>query len=234
MSASRRLMAVLVVLLPALLGRPASAAEILWREALWVCPDGADSSVPTLLTLPGGWSLGDAAVILIPDHDLPGPLRYRVLEALLDADTAVLELDPAAARAMLSEGARPVAAMAPEPGAMLAAALQSLQVEVGAGLVVVMGLGRAGDAALGSAVQAAAGDLPYGPAAAAAFGGPGPARFRLGAEPPAFQRWPLRARLLCELLAGLTGGEDAQRHCDATLLSKPRPVVTVQDGGRRR
>src|SRR4051794_32043338 len=115
-------------------------ADPLWQEALWLQPPGAATPFPVLLTLPAGRMPGDAAVVLLPDPRQP--------EALLAAEAAAVELDPLAAGAAIP-GLPPAAPLdrAGQPAA-LRAVLRLLREETGAGLLVALGLGEAGEAAL--------------------------------------------------------------------------------------
>ncbi|MDO9708108.1 hypothetical protein [Paracraurococcus lichenis] len=213
------LLALLLLLAPG-----ARAGEVAWWEPLWLQPPGADVPFPALLSLPAGWQPGDAAVVLLPDGPAPTPLRLRLVEALLAAEAAVLELDPHAARAGVP-GLSPVAALPPaDAGPALRAALQALQAETGAGLLVAIGLGPAGETALRAAEEPAP-----SLAAAAALGGP--LRIAAGAPPAAGQRWDLRAPLLCALLAGAAEEPAARGRCEGALLGPParRPALARLD-----
>ena len=202
----RRLAILLLLVLPL----PALAQEPIWHEPLWLQPPGADAPFPVLLSLPPGWQPGDAAVILLPDPAAPGPLRHRIVQALLAAEAMVVELDTLAAWRELS-ALPPYPALSPValPDA-LRAARHLLRAEVGAGLLVVLGLGQAGELALAAMAEP-------GLAAAAALGAA--PRFLAGAPPPPAEQWPLRARLLCAVLAGVTqeGTAAALRDCRAAL-----------------
>lgn len=199
----------IALLLVLLLPRPVAAEEPVWREPLWLQPPGADAPLPVLLTLPVGWQPGDAAVVILPDPDAPQVLRHRAVRTLLAAAAAVVELDPVAASVELP-AMPPYPALDPaDQPAALRAALLRLRAETGAGLLVALGLGAAGEVALAAAAEP---DL----AAAAALGGG--ARFLPGVPPPAAQQWPMRARLLCAALAEVAGGAAAQRDCQAALL----------------
>ncbi|MBK1658574.1 hypothetical protein, partial [Paracraurococcus ruber] len=133
----------------------ARADDEAWRDLLWLEPAGTTAPLPLLLTTPSGWQLGDAAVLLMPGGPGELPLRRRVQAALLAADAAVLELDPAAAQAAMP-GLPPVPVLAPDAlRPVLAEAARALRTEAGAGLVVAIGLGPAGGAALEAAEAAA-------------------------------------------------------------------------------
>lgn len=201
-----------ILLLGLLLAAPAVAEDTVWREPLWLQPPGADAPFPVLLAAPLGWQPGDAAVVVIPDPDGPQALRDRLVQALLAAGTVVVELDPVAARAVVP-ALPPTPALDPaEQPAALRAALRLLRTETGAGVLVVLGLGQAGPPALAAVAE---------PNLAAAVAlGPQP-RFLAGAPPPAAEQWPLRAGLLCGLLADLAQPATAPatlRDCRAALF----------------
>ncbi len=223
MSAPRRRSALVSLVVLALAPGPV-AADPPWREPLWLYPPGADAPFPALLTLPAGWLLGDAAVLVLPEGPEPGPFHHRVVEAMLAADAAVLELNPD-----MTHGATPglPAAMPTALRPVLAAAFLALRRDAGAGLMAAIGLGPAGAVALRAAEDSAEGVLPPILSAAAALGGTGPARFQVGAAPPAEEQWPLRARLFCTLLAGLEGGAEARRRCEDVLLAPPAPLLAA-------
>jgi hypothetical protein len=92
----------------------------------------------------------------------------------------------------------------------LSAALLALHRDAGAGLVVAIGRGAAGEAALLAAQEAAMARRlgADGPrlAASAALGSGRPA-FVLGAVPAAEQGWPARAPLLCAALSAAVRAE---------------------------
>jgi hypothetical protein len=198
-----------IPLLGLLLAAPAAAEDVAWREPLWLQPPGADAPVPVLLAAPLGWRPGDAAVVVIPDPGGPQALRDSLVQALLAAGTVVVELDPVAASVAVP-ALPPTPALDPaEQPAALRMALRLLRTESGAGLLVVLGLGQAGALALDAAAE---------PELAAAVAlGPQP-RFLAGTPPPAAERWPLRAGLLCGLLTDAMAGAVTARDCRAALL----------------
>ena len=172
-----------------------------------------------LLTEPPGWMFGDAAVVVVASHGGHDPARDRLKDAMLAEGAAVLELGP--------QG--PCGGSA---GPALFAALRALRQDAGAGLVVSVGHGAGGEAAL-AAVSETAAKAHLGPspadryAAAASFGAAG-ATFAPGPVPGAEQQWPMRAGLLCEVLARAATAESADggaiprrtvaRDCLAALL----------------
>lgn len=138
-------------------------------------PDGPGLAI---LTHPAGWRSGDAAVVLAPGGDWPDGLRARLVMALLATGAAVLDLPQGA----------------PSPG-HLAAAIGALRRDASAGIVVAIGRGEGGAAALALAGLA----VPF---AALAWIGPGAPVFRFAEAAPA-EAWAERAKLLCALLVGL-------------------------------
>ena len=155
----------------------------------WIFPGGDHSGppLPALINHPPGWSSGDAAVLLVPGADWPAGAREALREAMLAADAAVLEMaEP------------PPALLLPQ----LSDALRALRRDHGAGLVVVIGRGASGQAALGLRDAIRPEDAPP------VFSPPFAALIRLGPGAPGFvagqasrtENWPHRARLLCDLL----------------------------------
>lgn len=193
----------------------ARAIELPQEHPLWVAPvlDGAGErreAVPALLTLPPGWSVGDAAVVILARRTAadPGPARLRA--ALLAEGAAVLELDPRRI---------PTA-----PGAALAwlrGALHALRRTQGAGLLVAVGFGDAG----GTALQAAREAGEDGSAAGAALGGD-KMGVAAGGRPPPDEGWPVRAPMLCAMLAAVldrvADAAEAERDCIDTLIPEER------------
>ncbi|MCO6417092.1 hypothetical protein JYK14_13105 [Siccirubricoccus sp. KC 17139] len=176
------------LLLPARPGaEPVTRTEPLWLEGPAFLGPGA--SLPFLLTLPAGWTTGDAAVILVgPGTDA---WQEQLRDALTGAEAAVLELEP---------GGRPSERVLP----LILAALRELSWQAGAGLVIALGWGEAAEAVLWAAQeeQAARHLDPGGPRLAAAIVlGPGDAQFVPGTPPAPRQRWGVRSALLCRLLA---------------------------------
>ncbi len=203
---------------------PAHAAEsFAAMDLLWVRPaaePGAPQPCARLLVvnLPRDWMAGDAAAVVLIGADAPAGAAARVVAALLGEGAAVLEFPSRAV-----EGC-PLPAPAPLTDAL--GALRTLTDNLGAGVVVAIGLGAAGPGVLEAArEEVAARHLDAaGPRLAAAVAMAGPARpvFRAGTPPAAAERWPLRAPRLCAALAPLAG-EDAAR-CAAALLSHPQGV----------
>jgi len=201
----------------ALAGTAARAADDISVEPLWIAaadPTGAGfRTLPALLNLPLGWGIGDAAVLVVQDGPWLDALNQRLSAGLLDEGAAVLELDVNTARGFSPENAHnapPLTADDLLPD--VHAAVLALQRDVGAGLVVAVGRGSGGDAAV-RAARPDDGDLPSeasGGLAAAASLGPGPPRFVLG--PAATGRgWPVRADLLCRVLSTATAfGADSR------------------------
>lgn len=157
------------------LSAPAAAFEHTRFQALDVVATeaGATRRVPAMLNLPAGWQEGGpAAVLLFDPAGAPG-LRDALLVALLDAGSAVLELDAATARGFSADSAAnpPV----PTVGSLVRdlEAARAMLRDQGAGPVVAIGYGLGGAAAL------LASDGPSGFAARASLG-PGEAAFRGG------------------------------------------------------
>jgi hypothetical protein len=180
-----------------------------------------------ILTAPGGWSPGDAAAVVLADHERPDPARDRLTGALLAEGAAVLEL---AARGLCGGAAGPVPA--------LFAALRTLRREAAAGLVVAIGHGPGGEAALEAVAEArAAAHLGRSGErfAAAARLGADRAVFAPGPAPPAAEAWPLRARLLCATLAGAAtdGTGEAARRQAADACASALAASSAGSEGRR-
>jgi hypothetical protein len=227
------------------LAGPATALEHTHLEPLWLepVPPAAPQpyAIPALLNLPAGWSAGDGGVILLSD----GPwgdsrtslMRDRLTAALLDEGAAVLELDVNTARAVADRAGTP--GPVPRGRDLLPAiygALLALRREGGAGLVVALGHGAAGEAALQASTEAAAthhiGEVGPRLAAAAALG-PGPARFAAGARPAEAEGWPQRAPRLCHLLArlGAVPQPEAPGNCAQAFPRPPCRNPACRDAG---
>lgn len=206
----------------------ASASEHTRMEVLWLRAAGpaagAGRAVPALLSLPGGWMAGDAAAVVLSDQPWPGVARARLIAALLEEGAAVLELDLDAARVGTT----------PRTGAELAAdvrdAVETLQQDASAGLVVALGHGAGGEAAVLAA--AAARSEPGEGLAAGASLGPGPAAFALGGVPSegdmgVHRGWPVRAARLCGVLAATAAPSDprAEAECRRALVGPGEPVA---------
>jgi pimeloyl-ACP methyl ester carboxylesterase len=117
----------------------------------------------------------------------------------------VLELDANTARGFSAESDRD--APAPTPESLLhdlAGALVALRRDSGAGLVVALGHGLGGEAALlaadGARMAEMLGDAGPRFTALGAIG-PGAPAFRAGASPPPDEGWASRVPLLCNVLA---------------------------------
>lgn len=164
--------------------------------ALWIAAGAAqpDGPGPAILTHPAGWRSGDAAVVLAPGGDWPDWLRPRLVMALLAAGAAVLDLPQGV----------------PSPG-HLAAAIEALRRDASAGIIVAIGRGKGGAAALALAEAV----VPF---AALVWIGPGAPIFRFAEAAPS-EAWAERAALLCALLAGLEPPDapGLDRACRAAL-----------------
>ncbi len=158
---------------------------------------------PALLSLPPGWLSGDALAVLAPDEGWPRGQRDALVAALLDAGTAVMELNRPRMTSVVED---------------LAAALRAARGEIGAGLVVLIGRGEGGAAALAIAEEAAdPGGRHY---AAAVKLGPGPADFRIGGVTELFAH-AARPTLLCDILAAawVAGEPDVAAGCQAAAAA---------------
>lgn len=204
---------------------PVVAAEHTRMEAVWiavVAPGGTSGhTVPALLNVPPAWTVGDAAVVVLSDGPRHGLARERLVAALLGEGAAVLELDAATARGFgpgNADAAPP--ATAEELLPVVGGAADTLRRDAGAGLVAALGHGAGGEAAVLAADLERAVRPGAGPTiAAAASLGPGPARFALGGA-SAGRGWPMRARLLCGVLAAeaLPFEPDAEANCQRALV----------------
>jgi hypothetical protein len=159
---------------------------------------------PALLALPPGFLAGDAIVVLTPDDGWPRGQRERLAAAILASGAGVLEMN------------RPRAARLAEE---IAAALSTLRRNHGAGLMVVIGRGEAGEAAL--AVAAEAVDEAGEHDVAAIRLGPGEATFALSGVAPLFA-FPERPGLLCDILAAawVAGEPDVLGGCLAAAAAR--------------
>ena len=148
---------------------------------LWVATSAERSDGPgmAILTHPAGWRSGDAAVVIAPGGDWPDRLRTRLVAAVLQSGAAVLDLPQGGPWA---------------PG--LGPAIHALRRDASAGIIVAIGRGEGGEAALALA------GAPQPDAAGLARIGPGAPIFRFAKAAPA-EGWPERAALLCALLADL-------------------------------
>jgi hypothetical protein len=205
----------------------ASALEHAQEQLLWLEPHpawveaapGRARPVPALLNLPPGWAVGDAAAILLADRRAEQPTLARLRATLLADGAAVLELE-----------ARPApggdCARAPLP--LLVAGAAALRQELGAGLLVAVGFGCPGQAALhaaGGAVTQIGFEDGAAPLTAAVALEVGPPAFMAGMVPAPEEAWPVRAPILCRLFAAvLDVAEQAEvlRACLAALLPVAR------------
>jgi hypothetical protein len=223
--------------LAVLAARPVVATEYTRFELLFVPHERADAlrPLPVLVNLPPTWRTGDAAAIVLFHPPSAQPLRNRLVGALLDLGAAVLELEANVAEGFVADpDATPTVPTAPTLLRDLRAAERALRAEYAPGVVLAIGHGLGGDAAL-LAAEPAAGDF----AATASFG-PGAAAFRAGTPPPPGEAWPARAPLLCAALSyvhaaaatPLVDDADlrgrwvaAERDCGAALLGAPAGPV---------
>lgn len=189
---------------------------------VWVRPQAQAGAVrgcarTLVLDLPGAWSAGDAAVILFAEDDAALRAQRHLTAALLQEAAAVLEFPSGpAAGCTLRES--------DQVGEVLGA-LQELRMQAGAGLVVAIGVGEAGPAALAAAQEDVAGRYlgPAGPrlAAGIALQEGTPAAFAAGPPPPLAEGWSLRAPLLCDAVGAATGGTAVAQACRAALVPPP-------------
>lgn len=194
---------------------PAAATEHTVFASVWLHPVApAPSAVPALLSMPPAWSPGDAAAVVVSDPAVPGGPRDLLVARLLGDGAAVLELDVFTPRGFSADsGANP-----PLPDAMallpdLFAALAELRRDHGVGVVVAIGFGLGGEAAIAAARVAP----PDGRGFAAGIDvGPRVMRFAAGPPPPAAEAWPARLAALCDVV-GASG-----RGCVAALGGRPR------------
>lgn len=202
--------ALLVALAPA----TAPATALPHEHLIWVTaiPDAGGTrrdAIPALLTLPAGWSVGDAAVVCLVSRGPADPSRGRLRAALLADGAAVLEIDPR--RLAEAEGS---------PLAWLRGAFHALRRMQGAGLLVAIGFGPAGAAALNAARDSAA-DVPSAGVA------PDLPRMTVvaGRQPLPDEGWPVRALLPCAMPASLCDATapaaEAARECRDALVPLP-------------
>jgi hypothetical protein len=203
--------------LAAMLAAGPAWAQFAAIDLVWVQPVAApDAPRPCtrmlVLTAPRDWADGDAAVLVLAPETMANAAR-PVVEALVAEEAAVLDY------ASGFGGCGETSAVAPDPVGEALGGLLALK-EAGAGLVIAVGLGPSGQAALDAAREEVAARFlgPDGPrfAAAAALMGEGPAAFRMGQAPSAEDRWAERAPLLCATIAARQGAA-AQAACLAAL-----------------
>jgi hypothetical protein len=173
-----------------------------------------------LMNLPPGWRRGDAAVVLLTEAALRDPLRNDLVAALLHAGASVVEAvsGPGAACGPGDAEETPAAATEAEPLDVLFAVLEAVR-RAGAGLVIAVGYGPGGEAAL-EAVQgnvAARRSPETAPrfAAAASLGLARPA-FAIGAPMPPEEAAPIRLPLFCAAIEELQALMDSAA-CHAAL-----------------
>ena len=234
------------VLLGAVAGMPAAvwAEEQARVESLWLVPvsaqHGSAASAPALFDMPPGWAPGDAVALVVADHRAaPDGARDRLAAALLREGAAVLELGAPGARGPApDDSTAPPRARRPHDALPdLFAALMAVRRDAGAGLVVALGHGEGGEAALRAADEGAAARHlgADGPRfVAAGVLGPRRVAFAAGAAPPASEGWPRRAPLLCAALAAAAEHEAAaavQRDCVAALAPGAPPPGPARTGG---
>lgn len=205
-----------------LLAAAARATEHTTFEPLWMAPDDNETDVvhtlPGLISLPPGWQPGGGAAIMIGAPEVPGGPRDGVVSRLLGEGALVLELDVFTARGYAADSG---AAPSPPDAAALAhdlfAALRVLRREYDPGLVVSLGFGLGGEAALRAATMR----LPRGVTGfvAGADLESRPTRFAPGAPPDGAEAWSLRVRSLCRALTepAAADADMAARRCEAAL-----------------
>ncbi|MGG5818945.1 hypothetical protein [Falsiroseomonas sp. HW251] len=203
----------------------ASAFEYTQFRAVVLPTDdpAAVHGIPAIIEIPAGWQPGHAAAVVLFDPPEEPALKDALLVALLDSGAAVLMVDANAARGFSEEsGNDPPPPTAESLVRDLAAALASLRRDAGAGVVVAIGHGLGGEAALLATDPARLGPFGQdGPGfAAVASVGPGTPVFRAGAGPDPSEGWNRRAPLLCDVLAFALGA-----------LPTPRPAVQVAQAG---
>ena len=186
---------------------------------LWVRPESEAGQAQgcarmLVLNLPEAWSSGDAAIVLLAEDDAALDAQRHLTAALLREAAAVLEFASGPAEGCALREVDQV-------GEVLGA-LRELRVQAGAGLVVAIGLGRAGPAALAATEEEVAGRYlgSAGPrlAAAIALREDAPAAFAAGPAPPPGEAWHLRAPLLCDAVDAATGGAAVAETCRAALI----------------
>lgn len=195
-----------------------------WQEAL----EREPHNVPALLNVPAGWSSGDAAAIVLFTHPGENGMRDRLVGWLLDQGAAVLELDSLSVRHSSTNGASPP--LQPTPEGLLPdlfGALRALRQELGAEVVVAIGHGAGGAAAvLAAREQTAAAHLGVGGPRFTALVSLGPERaiFSAGSLPELAERWFERAAMLCAVSAFAVtprGPSDAtENECHTALAAR--------------
>lgn len=202
---------------------PAAATEYTVFGSVWLQPRAADpaapKAVPALLSMPPGWAAGDAAAVVISDPAHPGGPRDLLVARLLGDGAAVLELDVFSPRGFSADsGANPAmpsdAALVPD----LLAALAELRRTHAAGIVIAVGFGAGGGAALDAARTVAAGGFAAG-IDMGADGQPAAIRYAAGPAPPPSEAWGMRVAALCDVLGAPGRGcvDALSRHGDGAL-----------------
>ena len=193
---------------------PFAAFSLFWVRPQPQVGAGQGCARMLVLNLPEAWSAGDAAVILLADDDAALRAQRHLTAALLLQEAAVLEFPsgPAEGCALRKDD---------QVGEVLGA-LQDLRAQAGAGLVVAIGVGQAGPAALAAAQEDVAALYfgPEGPRLAAGIALPdgAPAAFAAGPPPPPTEAWHLRAPRLCDAVGAATGGAAVAQACRAALV----------------
>lgn len=179
---------------------------------VWIAPVAAPHATIRpcqylgLLSLPAAWSPGDGGVVLLVDRQARTQARESLTQALLDHGAAVMEFG-------LTDDCSPDDDR-PPVGDALGRVLGGLVAlaDRGAGVVVALGEGRAGSAALGAADPGLAAPYlaPQLPrfALGMAFGA-GPPRFAAGSSPATTERWTERLELFCTMTGPALAPGDA-------------------------
>jgi hypothetical protein len=190
-------------------------------DLVWVTPAAQRAQPPCsrllMLELPQGWMTGDAAAVLLTGSAADEGVAQPVAAALLAEQSGVLHYPSGPAESCANRDVDQVAEVL--------GALRTLRREAGAGVVVAIGFGDAGAAAIDALQEeVAARHLGAGGprlAAGAARDATGRWSFRAGATPPPpEEHWQARAPRLCLALAGTDGSPDAAA-CLAALLGTP-------------
>lgn len=224
-TAAAGLAVAITALAPAAADEPFAAMDLLWMRP--ATGPGAPPACTRLLVvnMPRDWAIGDAAVAIFAVEDAERAIEPLVA-ALMPELAAILEVP-----SRLAEGCPngPV-----EPVAEVLGAVQALRADLGAGLVVAIGVGTAGPTVLAATREAVAARFlgPAGPrlAAAIALGGNGPASYAIGTLPDG-QRWTQRGALLCEALA--SANPQVRVGACLTGLAVDRPVAGAAPRRRR-
>jgi hypothetical protein len=196
-------------------------------DLVWVTPAAQVTQPPCsrllLLELPLDWTLGDAAAVLLTGSPAEERTARPIARALLAEQAGVLHYPSGPAEGCTNRDVDQVAEVL--------GALRTLRMEVGAGVVVAIGLGDAGAAAL-DAVRAAVASRHLGAAdprlaAGAARDAMGAWSFRAGATPPPpEEHWHERAPYLCAALARAVGMPD-EAACVAALRGAPAGTASA-------